>query len=202
MGLYLSENDLINASALLIGMPQNTVENIAYYDLYSMYIDLANEGKTLWDLDSAQLQLVRSIASICPTSLAVVNAQAVLHLRFGEEIPECPEIVARRALEENEELSFENYFGGTISNHSAKSEWNIFPNPNDGNMRLNYSINERDHAYLSIFNLNGELLFFQKLNNPDKYLETSNILLNSGVYFYKITINDEIKVVKKLVVIN
>ena len=89
-------------------------------------------------------------------------------------------------------------FGSTLSveNHELLS-LTVYPNPATNEVAIKW--NKQDKVSVRVFNVNGQLLYFNKstsLNNPLK-INTSN--LTSGVYFVKIN-SSKGSYTKKLVV--
>ncbi len=68
--------------------------------------------------------------------------------------------------------------------------FNLFPNPSNGNMILNYSINES--AILNIYDQTGKLLNAFNLSSQNKSININQTNLTNGIYFYKIISNDKV----------
>jgi hypothetical protein len=77
----------------------------------------------------------------------------------------------------------------------------LYPNPNDGNMVLSYSLAEKLEGTFNLYDITGRLINKYTLtegeNNSLKITESN---LTSGVYFYSIVINEEIKTYNKIVI--
>ena len=76
----------------------------------------------------------------------------------------------------------------------------LYPNPNDGNMQLDYKFQEGQEGKLIIFDIMGKKLFTFPLVNEINTLKISESSLNNGLYFYKIIINNEIVSIDKLII--
>ena len=80
--------------------------------------------------------------------------------------------------------------------------FNLYPNPNDGNMVLDYSLlNENDKAELALYDITGKLLFRYELNASENQLAISHKGLNNGIYLYKIKVNEQVVKSDKLIII-
>ena len=77
----------------------------------------------------------------------------------------------------------------------------IFPNPNYGNMQLQYQIGNDDKAILHIYDVSGKLLWMQLLPPKNNMLEINNFTIGNGIYYYQISINGISSINKKLVII-
>lgn len=77
----------------------------------------------------------------------------------------------------------------------------VYPNPATNQLILNYQLASTDFAVFDIYNLIGEKVMMQKLNPNENEKEFSVVQLNSGVYFYKYSINEQIIKTDKLVIV-
>jgi hypothetical protein len=77
----------------------------------------------------------------------------------------------------------------------------LSPNPNNGNMVLEYSLAENEKGLIAIYDLKGELITQYALNNSVNKLAINREELNNGIYFYKIIINNKIVKTDKIVII-
>lgn len=89
--------------------------------------------------------------------------------------------------------SVEEYNGGLL--------FNLYPNPNNGKMLLNYSLNANDKAELLIYDITGKLISTHKLDSSSAQLTINDVQLSDGVYFYRIKVNDKIVRSDKLIII-
>ena len=81
------------------------------------------------------------------------------------------------------------------------SSFKLYPNPNDGNMTLEYNIEETGMVVFSIYDITGKFIKQQPLNLQNKKETISAAELNAGVYYYTITINNNRKETNKLIII-
>ncbi len=79
--------------------------------------------------------------------------------------------------------------------------FHLYPNPNNGNMQLDYHLNANDNGLLFIYDLSGKLISTYKLNSTNTSMNIDAFEMNAGVYFYEIKVN-EIKIkTDKLIII-
>ncbi len=85
----------------------------------------------------------------------------------------------------------------------TKNEFSVklYPNPNDGNMTLEYNITEIGVAMFIIYDVSGRIVKEQTFNTENKKTTINAESLNAGLYYYTITINGNRKTSNKLVII-
>lgn len=78
---------------------------------------------------------------------------------------------------------------------------NIYPNPANNMVSLDYNLKSQDAlASVSIFNMLGQKLKSEVINNNEGILQISVSDLSEGVYFYSVILNNEVAVTNKFVV--
>ncbi|MCK6650005.1 MAG: T9SS type A sorting domain-containing protein [Bacteroidia bacterium] len=84
----------------------------------------------------------------------------------------------------------------------VKATFILYPNPNDGNMVLAYSLNEKSTGTFNLYDVAGRLINKYNLiigeNNTLKITEGN---LTNGVYFYSIIVDDKIQAYSKIIVV-
>jgi hypothetical protein len=85
-------------------------------------------------------------------------------------------------------------------NNNEERSFSIYPNPNNGLMQLNYFISEKENGTLEIFNVLGEKLTTYQLANNSNIITINEANLSSGIYFYKVLINDRLQKSDKFVI--
>jgi hypothetical protein len=74
----------------------------------------------------------------------------------------------------------------------SKLSFNVFPNPNNGNMTLDYALAANEKGKMIICDVTGKIISQYELNNTSNKLVISNEQLNNGVYFYYIILNNKV----------
>ena len=77
----------------------------------------------------------------------------------------------------------------------------LFPNPNNGEMTLNYVIGEKEIGELRILDIAGRLIEKYELQNTKNTLAIKQLSLQSGVYLYQILVNDKITKSDRLIIL-
>ncbi|MFH2143200.1 MAG: T9SS type A sorting domain-containing protein, partial [Bacteroidota bacterium] len=68
----------------------------------------------------------------------------------------------------------------------------LYPNPNDGNMELQYNFEEKQDGKIIIYDNIGRITMEYDLKADKNHLKISSNKLENGVYIYKITSGSEI----------
>lgn len=83
----------------------------------------------------------------------------------------------------------------------VKATFKLYPNPNNGNMIVEYSLSENENGVLNLYSITGALLHSYKLQQTNHKLLISDEELKSGLYFYDVLINNKKVKTDKLVII-
>ena len=135
------------------------------------------------------------------------------------ESPYCGQYLTPFALSNNSSQEFENLLVGskagglqylsynTLSikngNDLAPEDFRIsavYPNPNNGQCKIDISITKAAYYKISLIDINGRVInnIFDRRLNKGKYTFTINEIRSSGVYFIKLE-KDDLFVIKKFV---
>jgi len=77
----------------------------------------------------------------------------------------------------------------------------LYPNPNDGRMSIEYSINKKDCAVFVLYDLTGKALERYILKPQQNSLQLNVPFLNKGVYYGSLMVNEMLVLTKKIVVL-
>ncbi|MFI5141498.1 MAG: T9SS type A sorting domain-containing protein [Bacteroidia bacterium] len=90
-----------------------------------------------------------------------------------------------------------------INSITESNELNLYPNPANDKVQVNFTNDSENNAVLSLVNINGQVInaqqTHQKSNNQDVFV-VDTTPLTAGVYYCKVQVNDKMSI-KKLVVI-
>lgn len=81
-----------------------------------------------------------------------------------------------------------------------KPELNVYPNPAEDFLRIQYQVASNSKASFELINLVGARVFQQNLDANANELEIDLSDLNGGVYFYTLKVDGEVNISKKLVI--
>ena len=79
--------------------------------------------------------------------------------------------------------------------------FNLSPNPNNGQMQFNYSLKNNETAVLKLYDILGKEIREYKLLQGNTTLTINEENLNSGIYFYKLILNQSLIKSDKLVIV-
>ncbi len=81
-----------------------------------------------------------------------------------------------------------------INENGNPIELSVYPNPVSGKLYIKLNQKPQKELSVTIFNLEGRMLFTQKLSNLENVIDMQN--LNAGVYILKVTDGDRLRVMK------
>jgi hypothetical protein len=87
-----------------------------------------------------------------------------------------------------------------IKNNQENIKVNLYPNPNNGLMELNYDLGNSQDAKMNLYDITGKLISSYKLNNKGT-LQMNEQNLNNGIYFYHILVGEKTIKTDKIVII-
>jgi hypothetical protein len=91
---------------------------------------------------------------------------------------------------------------GTGLNHHEKAyKFEIYPNPNDGNMMLAYQLETNEKGKITVCDITGRQVISYNLANDQNNLSISQAVLENGVYFFSIMVDGNVVATKKVVII-
>ncbi len=82
-----------------------------------------------------------------------------------------------------------------------KEYFSLFPNPNNGNMTLDYKLDQGQTGNLTIYDITGKLVSNHKFNSAATSMVIDESNLNAGAYFYEIKVNDSKIKSDKLIIV-
>lgn len=192
-------NPATQTSSLLATSKTTNVSVVAANDaeinskwLNDVLLDNAISGS---EFTTSQLADLRILAAKCPYNdgVAVYQARTILsQVENVEYMNEC-------------EVVQPQYQRGMLTQQSNENDgalFKLYPNPNDGTMNLIYSLEENSKGELILYDVTGKLVakyFLQIGKNNQLFIQENE--LNNGVYFYKVIIDNELKLSDKIVII-
>jgi hypothetical protein len=81
------------------------------------------------------------------------------------------------------------------------NRFKLYPNPNNGMMELDYSLEENKTGKLEIYSITGQPISIFNLRQGKNTLQINEVELSNGIYFYCIFVNDNIVKRDKLVIL-
>lgn len=159
----------------------------------NILLSLYNNNKTIYDMDSLQLAFIREQAYKCPVDLVSANAQSVLYLLFGEEVPECEIMTNRSSRMLVKPIEF------VQPDTDAYIEDN-FPDPFVDKTLVNYYLPDGEKGIIIISDMYGRQVKVIKLETGENTLTIDAKGLMPGVYNYGFYVNDKPFEFKKMII--
>ncbi len=88
-----------------------------------------------------------------------------------------------------------------VEEMGMENNFKLFPNPNNGNMVLQYQLDGTETGLITIYDITGRMVKQEKLNAENKTLLIHANELNAGTYYYEIKVGDKKLKLDKLVII-
>lgn len=96
---------------------------------------------------------------------------------------------------------WKNNFPTGVHEMNEVGKFMLYPNPNNGNMILEYDLGNAKEATMSLFDITGKLMLKENLTNTDNQINMNVNKFENGVYFYSIYINEKNIKTDKIIVI-
>lgn len=160
-----------------------------------MYIDYLQYG--ISSIDSSDITLLENAANACHLEQgeALFTARTLVNYLLNDAF-----VFADTCMYYNNTrlLPEEN----TSQAATNMKKFSIYPNPNNGNMQVNYLLPKGNIGKLSIKDVSGKTVAEYTLVPEHELLQISETALKNGVYFYICYVNNEPVVTGKLVIIH
>ncbi|MFH2141756.1 MAG: C25 family cysteine peptidase [Bacteroidota bacterium] len=173
----------------------DVAEDEQYMSLMNTLADLKEADKNIQEIEQIEEDIIRTVAN----AQKIVSAKAQVALELAKE-EYYPHFIKK-------EMDDKNFNINNSGNESSEPNWStevikVYPNPNNGNMEIEYIIPEDAISVLSIYNIDGKQILSCKLNPKSNHHYLNNEgLFSSGIYHYTLTVNDNVIVRDKLVII-
>ncbi|MBI4645348.1 MAG: T9SS type A sorting domain-containing protein, partial [Bacteroidia bacterium] len=166
-------------------------ENFA--ELMNTLADLKEEGNTIHEMDEVKESKIRTVANSgkiisakAQVSLELVKDEIYVHPIKKGEFGEKSLTVLPDKKQENESNAY----------------FRIYPNPNNGNMEIEYYLPDNDDGKLTFYSIEGKIIaeYSLKSSNQRVFLNAGDIFSN-GIYYYKLITGKTIIATDKLVIV-
>ncbi len=198
VAVYVEDSNYTAAAAKLALIPQDNTENTEFVALYSRLLNLYEQGKTIYEMDSTDLVFIDNLARECPENLAVVNARGIIELLTGEHIQPCPLDFENR----NMQLPAAENIGNTdYEGVNDEMLGDNYPDPAQTETVIPYNLPEGVTASIVIRNELGSIVArFDNLTGENE-LTIKTTKWNPGTYLYSLVIENIIFGTKKMIIV-
>lgn len=190
---YLQEGNATDAQSSLNSIsvtydiaPEDSAEFNRYISLKQLQINLINQGRNVFLLDSTEKQLLISISD---NSNGIAGAQAsnILEFVYSDHFCNCPEIP--------DSVTHKAYESPSIRPPaSSEIELQVFPNPAKSWTAFEYKLPYNDgDVSIIIYNSSGQIENTLPITDSQGQVIWDVRDSNPGVYFYILKLNNEQK---------
>jgi hypothetical protein len=182
---YLQQGDFTAAQSLLSQLPSSYSlsgdDLLAYNDYNTMMqlqINLMQEGRNIFDLNSSELATVNLMATQGYGS-AKKQAQSILEYAYNQHFYDCPSLP--------DSLTLKQHYASNVFNREEAIQVSVKPNPAHTWVAFDYSLPfSEDKGEIVIIDITGQIIESIHIdqNKGQKVLDTRHI--PAGVYIYKI----------------
>lgn len=99
-------------------------------------------------------------------------------------------------------ITFDSDYVASINEANSSNNLVAYPNPANTNVTFSYNIKNSENAFITIYNILGKEVKQSKIETKNDKISINISDLNSGVYFYNLTIDNKIFNTKKLIINN
>lgn len=190
---YLTKGDYANTISVNDSL-RNAGTDPTFTDMIDVAVSLKQSAeKEALLLDDASLkQRVEDLAAM-ENKQEAPSASAILKFLFSyfynEYIEPVSWDVPNRSM-----IAIDN-------NEQAISNFNVFPNPSNGIINFEYTLQEEEVGEIQIFDVAGKFVQSVQLSNTNNTIKFNGENLDAGTYFYKFSINGNITETNRFVII-
>ncbi len=186
---YLQDSLLNNAYSVFNNIQAQTNEQVEWKNLNTVLLSLKDSGKTVFDLDSVNIEYIRTLAYNCNGGLATSQARAIWYKLTGITVVCGADAgYSERALQVTPDDN-NNYDNDIVETGNLILK-NNYPDPCNVQTNIPYVLPDGFIGDIRVYNIKGELLSTNLLENGDNELILNTRNLKSGIYIYKMFINN------------
>jgi len=178
---YISDSNYSSAAAKIALLPDDNSQYSLWKAYSTFLLNHYAQGKTLEQLDSSQVEYVRTLAYQCPEIMTTVNAKAILMYLYREQVPACP-------VNGTKNMKFEN---NTVKQVKPSFLGDNYPDPFSRNTIIPYYLPEATKGEIIIKDVTGRIILCLSLHEGENKLEIDCKGWANGIYFYGMSINGE-----------
>lgn len=179
---YIADGEYDIAREKLLQIQSNDPLAQEFIDYQNLMIDIFEEGRTVYQMDSNEIAYIRELAYKCPAGLASTNAQAILSLLYRENVPICPTMVGTRSISDNSNnIISDDRYKNPIHEITLGDN---YPDPASDYTIIPYYLPEETNGILEIYDAMGKIVTVFTLHQGDNQLNIDTKGLQPGIYTY------------------
>jgi len=184
---YLIQGQYTEADNLLDNLPDSTLEEQNFSQLYQIYSDWRQGGRDMFGMTAQEEASIRQIAATSTQTAA--EARTILYLRYGEEYPiDLPPMsdLIDPALFENVYINFKTGNSGQVQRIEVGKP---YPNPTKSGLSMDYGLEKDMTATVRFFGHTGNVMTDSLLTGSGT-LQIATAEWANGMYYYTVTTSD------------
>jgi hypothetical protein len=201
--LLIATVNYTTAATLNMSVKASVKPEKGLQDYYTVLISCRQNN---WTLNKQELVDLTELAKQCPLEYgtAVYKARVLLRRFDNNEYTNKCEIPPRKDKGRSGDRGENNSdYNKTVNEQTNNLEKNIkvYPNPANSELFVEYNLEKEQKGIFEIFDLLGNRIVQQNLTNNNNLIKISLNDFNSGFYFYKIIIDNNVVSTDKLSII-
>jgi hypothetical protein len=190
---YLQEGNTNSALTVLNSIPSmfdmsqdDSTEYNRYVSLKQLQINLLNQGRNIFLMDSTEKSLLVSISD-SSKGVAGIQARNILEFVYGEHYCNCPQLP--------DSVTHKSYQQpANLINSTDLIELKVFPNPAKSWTVFEYKLPYNDNnVTISIYNTSGQLEHVIHIADIQGQKIWDVRDTKAGMYYYKLQVGDQVK---------
>lgn len=195
---YIQDGEFEKAREELLQFQSDDPLVTDFIDYQNMMIDIFEEGRTVYQLDSSETAFVRELAYKCPAGLASTNSQAILSLLYRENVPICPNIMSTRNLSISNDFNLNSdVYDKPVSDFVLGEN---YPDPASDYTIIPYTNDSGDNGIIEISDASGRAVYLFDVYEGNNQINIDTRTLQPGIYTYTYILENSEVISKKFIV--
>jgi hypothetical protein len=204
--LYMKDGEYLDVAAVLATLPDGSMDELAYKELYQVFVDLGLQNRTMEELSAAEELLIIAIAQLDYKSSATAINILVNYFNWEyslscEKLGLCDGSTSRKA---NNNNMIDNFLRASYNLKKERDEKSRIgiqtvlaselkikaaPNPSQSNTTIYFHTLSRN-VQLSLIDMTGKEVFCQKVINQDGKFCLNTGSFANGIYQLRAIFDD------------
>lgn len=214
--LYMKDGEYLDVAAVLATLPDGSMDELAYKELYQIFVDLGLQNRTMEELSVAEETLITAIAQLDYKSSATAINILVNYFNWEyslscEKLGLCDGSNSRKAGGNDALDQFLNAVStmkvereeknskGIHTFNTKTTSFKLVPNPSSGNTNIYFHSNEKISMF-ELINISGQIVQKNNLTDTNSTFNFDTTYLPNGIYQVKISLTNGKTLTEKLII--
>ena len=195
---YIEDGQYSHAREKLLQIQSNDPLAQDFIDYQNMMLDIYEDNRTVYQMDSTEIAFIRELAYKCPAGIASTNAQAILSLLYRENVPICPTMVGTKSIRinNNNNINDDKYNKPILDIILGDN----YPDPASDYTIIPYYLPEDTDGIMEIYDAMGKVIAIYNLYQGDNQLNIDTKNLRPGIYTYTLITKEHGTISKKFII--